>query len=268
MHRRLTLMLALTTSLTACAAEQPPAVAAGTAAVPAAAAVAAAAPATPAADKAVRATIAKVLPDMEVTAVTAAPFAGFSEVAVQGRIFYVSNDGKLLISGNLLDVAANRNLTRLSEGTLRRTELDKVGPERRIIFAAAKPKHRVTVFTDIECGFCRKLHEQMDEYNARGITVEYLFYPRMGPDSEAFAQAVAVECAADPRAAMTRAKSGAVLPHARCENDVAADYALGQRVGVDGTPAIYAENGVQIGGYLPPDEMLEALDAMAAAAGG
>jgi thiol:disulfide interchange protein DsbC len=110
------------------------------------------------------------------------------------------------------------------------------------------------------------MHEQMAAYNAAGITVEYLFYPRSGPGSEGFEQAVAVWCAKDRRAAMTRAKAGALLPHATCKNPIAADYDLGRRIGVDGTPAIYAENGVQIGGYLPPDEMLAALDEQKAAA--
>ena len=255
MHRRLSLLLALTVSLTACAADSTPAPAATTAATAAAGPIV-----TKADDAAIRATMKKVLPDMPVDAVTPAPFAGFSEVAVQGRVFYVSNDGRLLLHGNLLDVARNENLTRLSEGTLRRSELDAVGAERRIIFAAAKPKHRITVFTDIDCGFCRKLHSQMADYNAAGITVEYLFFPRTGPGSESFEQAVAVWCADDRRAALTQAKSGTVFAHANCKNPVASDYALGQRVGVDGTPAIYAENGVQIGGYLDPAEMLARLD--------
>lgn len=260
MFQRLTLSLALLASLTACAAEPP---AKKDAATPATAAAPAALPAK--ADEAlIRATVAKVLPKMEISSVAAAPFAGFAEVIVQGRVFYISNDGKFLIHGNLLDVARNENLTRVSEGAQRQEELRKVGPERRIIFAAAKPKHRITVFTDVECGFCRKLHEQVADYNKAGITIEYLFFPRSGPGSEGFEQAVAVWCAEDRRDALTRAKAGTVFPHVNCKNPIAADYALGQRVGVDGTPAIYAENGVQIGGYLPPDEMLARLDELEA----
>ena len=259
MHRRLTLLLALTVSLTACAADQGPtpetAGAAATRAAPAAAAAVATAD-----DAAIREGMKKLFPNIEVDRVTPAPFAGFSEVAVQGRVFYVSNDGRLLLHGNLLDVARNENLTRLSEGVLRKSELDAVGAERRIVFAAAQPKHRVTVFTDIDCGFCRKLHSQMADYNAAGISVEYLFFPRTGPGSESFEQAVAVWCAKDRRTALTQAKAGTMFPQATCKNPVASDYALGQRVGVDGTPAIYAENGVQIGGYLAPDEMLARLD--------
>lgn len=258
MHRRLTFLLALMTSLSACAqSAAPPA-----ARTEPAKAVAA----SPAGEAAIRATMAKVLPDMEVTALRPAPFAGFSEVAMNGRVFYVSNDGTMLLHGQLLDIAGNRNLTMVSEGELRRSQLDAVDASRRIIFPAAREKHRVTVFTDVECGFCRKLHEQIADYNAAGITVEYLFFPRMGPGSEGFEQAIAVACSTDKRAALTRSKAGTMLPHATCKNTVAADYALGKRVGVDGTPAVYAANGMQIGGYLPPDEMLAKLDEMKAAA--
>ncbi len=256
MYPRLTLSLALLASLTSCAAEPPARPAAATAAN-------AALPGTTD-EAAVRTTVAKVLPDMEIATVSPAPFAGFAEVVVQGRVFYVSNDGRYLIHGNLLDVTTNENLTRTSEGVQRKGELQKVGPERRIIFAAAAPKHRVTVFTDVDCGYCRKLHEQIADYNASGISVEYLFFPRSGPGSESFEQAVAVWCSDDRNAALTRAKAGTLLPHANCKNPVASDYVLGQRLGVDGTPAIYAESGVQIGGYLPPDEMLARLDELKA----
>ena len=257
MHRRLTLLLALTVSLTACAADQGPTPATAGAAATRAAPAAAVATAD---DAAIREGMKKLFPNIAVDAITPAPFAGFSEVAVQGRVFYVSNDGRLLLHGSLVDIDRNENLTRLSEGVLRKSELDAVGAERRIVFAAAQPKHRVTVFTDIDCGFCRKLHSQMADYNAAGISVEYLFFPRSGPGSESFEQAVAVWCAKDRRTALTQAKAGTVFPQATCKNPVASDYALGQRVGVDGTPAIYAENGVQIGGYLDPAEMLARLD--------
>src|SRR5687768_1884677 len=133
MHRRLTLLLALSTSLTACA--QPPVPAdRGAAARPAATAPVAVPPLS---EAAIRATMAKVAPDLPVTSVKPAPFAGFSEVAVNGRVLYISNDGRLLLNGNLLDVEANRNLTLASEGALRKDQLDAIGPEGRIVFAAA-----------------------------------------------------------------------------------------------------------------------------------
>ena len=256
MTRRPLLATALLACLTACAPEVP---AKSSAAAPAAA------PAK-ADEAAVRAAVKALLPEVEVSGVTAAPIAGFSEAAVEGRVFYVSNDGKYLIQGALVDVAERENLTALSEAGLRRGLLDAVGSDRRIIFAAAQPKHRVTVFTDIDCGYCRRMHDQMAEYNRLGITIEYLFYPRSGVGTESFDKAVAVWCAPDRRAALTAAKGGQELPKGECSNPVAEDYALGRRVGLDGTPAIYAANGQQVGGYLDPAKMLERLDEIAAKA--
>ena len=130
--------------------------------------------------------------------------------------------------------------------------------------ARGKAKAVLTVFTDIDCGYCRRMHQEMAEYNRLGITIEYLFYPRDGIGSEAFDKAVSVWCSADRRAALTAAKAGQALPKADCANPVTRDYDLGRRIGLDGTPAIYAPDGTQLGGYVAPAEMLARLDEIAA----
>jgi thiol:disulfide interchange protein DsbC len=253
MLRHAFLLLALTASLSACAAEPPAAKDAPQAA------------ATPAAvDKSVRAALAALLPDATPTYIKPAPVAGFSEVGIDGRVFYLSNDGRYLFQGALVDVGRRENLTLLAEAGLRKTALAAVGRERRIVFAAAQPRHTVTVFTDIDCGYCRKLHDQIAEYNRLGISIEYLFYPREGIGSESFEKAVSVWCAPDRRLALTAAKAGQPLPRGTCSNPVTMDYDLGRRIGLDGTPAIYNANGRQIGGYVAPAEMLARLDELAA----
>lgn len=259
MLRRTLPALALLVSLSACAAE-PPAQAPAAKPAPASAPSAASSP-----DQAARAAILGLLPTAKITHVTAAPMAGFREVAMDGRIFYVSDDGRFLMQGALIDVARRDNLTEASEAGLRKGMLEAIGPDRRIVFAAAEPKHTVTVFTDIDCGYCRRLHQQVAEYNRLGISIEYLFYPRSGLASESFDKAVAVWCAPDRRQAMTAAKAGQNLPKGTCTNPVTMDYELGRKIGLDGTPAIYSAGGRQIGGYLPPDEMLARLDELAAA---
>jgi thiol:disulfide interchange protein DsbC len=250
--------LALMASLTACAAE-PPAKPAD-----AAAAKTAAPAAAPANEAVLRAAMKEVAPDAEVTHIGASPIPGFREVALGARIVYLSDDGKRLIQGALFDIPSRENLTEASEAGLRRDMLASVGADRRIVFAAANPRHTVTVFTDIDCGYCRKLHEQMAVYNKLGITVEYLFYPRSGIGGESFDKAVAVWCAPDRRAALTAAKAGKVLPPGKCANPVTQDYELGRRIGLEGTPAIYAANGEQIGGFVEPAAMLARLDEIAA----
>lgn len=274
MIRRCLCVLALVASLGACAAEPSAPAAAAAPAAPAAAPVAAApkpapapaaVPVSAAVEQAIRAAMKTAAPDEEIGRIQTSPIPGYSEVAMGSRIIYVSNDGGRLIQGALYDIAARVNLTGASEAVLRQALLDEVGSEGRIIFAATKPKHRITVFTDIDCGYCRRLHEQMASYNRLGISVEYLFFPRAGIGSESYDKAVSVWCAADQRSALTRAKAGQSVPAATCANPITRDYDLGRRVGVDGTPAIYAPDGTQLGGYVEPAALLARLDELAAA---
>lgn len=251
--------LALVASLSACAAEPP-----AKPAAPAANAAVAAKPGAPVSEAALRAAMKSVAPDAEITHIGDSPIPGYKEVALGARIVYLSNDGTRLIQGALFDIPKRENLTQVSEAVLRKDLLSSVGADRRIVFAAAKPRHVVTVFTDIDCGYCRKLHEQIAVYNNLGITIEYLFYPRTGLGTESFDKAVAVWCAPDRRVAMTAAKAGKVLPAGKCTNPVTQDYDLGRRIGLEGTPAIYAANGEQLGGYVEPADMLARLDEIAA----
>jgi thiol:disulfide interchange protein DsbC len=118
------------------------------------------------------------------------------------------------------------------------------------------------VFTDIDCGYCRKLHAQINDYMKAGISVEYLFFPRAGVGSESFDKAVSVWCAKDRKAAFTAAKAGKDPAPAKCDNPVADQYKLGAQGGVDGTPTILAADGTKIGGYLAPDQLVAKLQAI------
>ena len=249
---------ALVASLSACA--EPPA----KPAAPAATAAQPARPGAPANEAALRAAMKEVAPGAVITSIVDSPIPGYKEVAMGARVVYLSNDGTRLIQGALFDIATRENLTQASESVLRKDLLASVGPERRISFPAANPRHVVTVFTDIDCGYCRKLHEQIADYNKLGISVEYLFYPRSGLAGESFDKAVSVWCAPDRRKAMTAAKAGQTLPKLNCKNPVTQDYDLGRRIGLEGTPAIYAADGEQLGGYVAPADMLARLDEIAA----
>jgi thiol:disulfide interchange protein DsbC len=239
-----------------------------TAAPPAKAKAGAAAKAAPAtgADAAIRNALAKAVPGVDIDSVRPSPIPGFKEVAIGGQVVYVSADGKYLVQGSLIELATRDNLTDASEAVLRRAVLATVPASRKIVFSPAKPKYHLTVFTDIDCGYCRKMHNQMAEYNKAGISVEYLFFPRAGINSESYNKAVSVWCAPDRRKALTDAKNDRPVPKKTCANPITADFELGRKVGVDGTPAIYAPDGTQLGGYLPPAEMLAKLDERAAKA--
>ena len=210
--------------------------------------------------------IRAIAPQLRVDRIEAAPIAGFRQVIVGGQVVYVSDDGKHLMQGTLLDVAERRDLNEVAMSALRRELLAAVPDKDLIVFAPEEPTYTVSVFTDVDCGYCRKLHDEIEAYNAQGIAVEYLAFPRMGPGSENFDEMVAVWCAGDPRAALTRAKSGGEVRGKACTSPVAMQYALGQRLGLTGTPMIVAPDGSQLGGYVPPQKLREMLEGLAAKA--
>lgn len=210
----------------------------------------------------VRAAIKTLVPEAKIDSIADSTLPGFYEVVMGNQVLYVSADGKFLLTGSVWDIANKRDLTDARKGEMRKTALARVGEDKRIVFPAKDAKHTVSVFTDIDCGYCRRLHQQMADYNKLGISVEYLFFPRSGLSGESFDKAVAVWCSADRNAALTRSKNGEKVEAKTCPNPISEEYELGMKVGVTGTPMVIAEDGTQIGGYLAPDQMLARLDAL------
>ncbi|MFT3755861.1 MAG: thioredoxin fold domain-containing protein [Pseudoxanthomonas sp.] len=251
-------------SLAACAqAPQTPATAAAPAAKPASAA-------DKSADENVRQALKALNPDLQIDYIGAAPIAGFRQAVAGGSVVFVSDDGRYLVQGDVIDLKTRRNIGDSNAGlaAYRRGLLETVPHAQRIVFAPPNPKYTVSVFTDIECGYCRKLHSQITDYNKQGIAIEYLAFPRMGLGTKDHKDMVSVWCAADPKSALTAAKSGKPAPARDCDNPVASEFALGQRLGVTGTPAVFAPDGTQIGGYLTPEQMRATLDSLSSVAGG
>lgn len=253
-------------SLSACAQPQnPPGAAAKTAAAPAAAAPGAA-PKVPAGTPEARAiaAIRELNQQVPIDRVGPAPMPGFREVIVGGKTLYVSDDGKYLVQGSLYDMAAKKDLSEASLSKLRKELLKQVPLSDRIVFAPANPKYTLSVFTDIECGYCQKMHSEIAEYNKQGIEIQYLAFPRMGLGSADHKKMIAVWCAADRKQALTAAKAGRPVPMKDCKNPVTMEYDLGQRLGLTGTPMIITANGEQVPGYMPPREMRTYLDKLSA----
>lgn len=260
-HKLLFTFLLACTSVTACAQTEAPAAKQGAStakAAPVAASEPGFAPGTP--ESRAREVVRSISPDARVDKVGAAPLPGFREVIVAGQVLYISDDGKYLMQGVLLDVPAKKNLSEESLTSVRRDVLKGIPESDRIVFAPANPKHKVVVFTDVECGYCRKMHHDMAAYNAQGIAVEYVAFPRMGVNTPDFEKMVDVWCAPDRRKAMTDAKNDRPVPRKACTSPIRMQYEAGRRVGLTGTPMILAEDGTQIGGYLPPAELRAALD--------
>jgi len=218
-------------------------------------------------DAAARAAIQSLVPGATIDSIADAAIPGFYEVVLGGQIVYVSTDGKYLLQGSVYDIQAKTDLTEEARGQIRQRALATVGDDKRIIFSPKDPKHTVSVFTDIDCGYCRRLHQQIAEYNKLGIAVEYLFFPRAGLGSESFDKAVNVWCAADRKQALTAAKAGESVEAKTCDNPIEEEFALGQKIGINGTPAVIAPDGTQLGGYVPPEQLLQRLDQIAAEKG-
>jgi len=207
--------------------------------------------------------LAGQLNGIEASDISDSPVAGVYQVAVGSSVAYVTKDGRYIIRGDIFDAATSANLTEETRAQARVEMLNSVDPNSMIVFKPAKGevKHTITVFTDVDCGYCRQFHREIDKVTALGIEVHYLFYPRTGPNTESWTKAEHVWCAKDHNAALTRAKLGGEVPEASCgSTPVGEHYALGQRVGVRGTPAIFNETGELIGGYLPPNVLAKVLD--------
>jgi thiol:disulfide interchange protein DsbC len=186
------------------------------------------------------------------------PIPGMYELTRGTEIAYVSEDGKYAIAGDMYELASDKNLTETTRRAERTRMLASVPESQMVVFSPKDPKYTVSVFTDVDCTYCRKLHSQIAEYNRLGVKVRYLFFPRSGPDTESWARAEAVWCASNRSEALTRAKRGEELvkPKSCANTPVAREYQLGEDVGVRGTPAIVLENGEMLPGYLPPAQLV------------
>ena len=216
-----------------------------------------------------RAVLRDLNPQIRVESITPAPIPGFREVIATGQVVYVSDDGKYLFQGGLLDIAKRKDMSEAAMARLRVDILKTLPVKDRIVFSpAGKPKHTVVVLTDIECGYCRKFHTDIAEYTKRGIEVEYLAFPRAGLASADYRNMVSVWCAPDRQKALTDAKNGRAVQSRTCQTPVDMQYKAGQRMGLTGTPMILNADGELMGGYLPPDALLQRLDASAVMAAG
>jgi thiol:disulfide interchange protein DsbC len=197
----------------------------------------------------VRAEIAKRL-EIEVEDVRPSPVPGLYEVSSGAEVGYVSADGRFYIDGDVFDMGSKQNLTEDRRKQGRLALMAGIDDADTIIFAPKTPaRHTVTVFTDTECVYCRRMHGEMAELNRLGIRVRYLMYPRGGPGSDAWRKAEAVWCSDDRRDALTRAKRGEKISAQSCETPIAAQYELGRQMGITGTPGIITDRGEFLAGY-------------------
>lgn len=215
----------------------------------------------------VRSALAQVLPNAETVAISDSPIAGYKQVAMDANVVYVSEDGQYLIQGKLFDLKTRMDLTEEAVSEQRKGIIEKVDTAQMISFAPENPKHEIVVFTDIDCGYCRRLHGQVEDYNRLGIAVRYMFLPRSGLASPSFEKAANVWCADNQQQAFTAAKLGEQPESSACTHPIAEQLALGQKIGITRTPTIVLGDGSVVLGYLPPQNLLEHLEKRVAIGG-
>ncbi len=213
--------------------------------------------------KQAHAVVQKMIPGIPLEAIQPSPLPGLYQVMVPPQMFYVSVDGRYAFDGDLIDLQTGINVSDALRGKMRAAAVNAQGEAAMIVYGPKKPQHTVTVFTDIDCGYCRKLHNEMANYNKAGIQVRYMAFPRAGVGSGSYQKAVSVWCSKDKAEAMTRAKQGQAVKAEECENPVAKQYALAQSLGIRGTPAIVTEQGQILPGYVPADRLKAMLEQQA-----
>lgn len=222
----------------------------------------------------IRVALTKVLPGVTIDSIQRSPVKGLYEVLVGTQIMYVTEDGRYFVDGRIVDLTTREDLTEPRLSGARQRLVDAIGDGKMVVFDPAGPtKHTVTVFTDIDCGYCRKLHGQIADYGKEGIRVRYAFFPRAGKGSAAYNEAVSVWCAGDAdarRTALTDAKAGKPIESKTCDNPIDAHMKAGEELGLRGTPAILTDTGEMIPGYVEPKRLAAQLNAppASAAAGG
>ncbi|MEH6595883.1 MAG: bifunctional protein-disulfide isomerase/oxidoreductase DsbC [Colwellia polaris] len=214
---------------------------------------------------AVKAKLSQTL-GFNVASIKASPMPGVVEVLTDQGLFYASADGNFLLHGKMYGLGDN--VSNLTEESLAQVRVDGMVKftDNMIVYPAKNEKHVVTVFTDITCGYCRKMHEQMSAYNDKGITVRYLAYPRAGVKdrngsySQGFKDLRSIWCHEDAETALTKAKSGSSVAARICEAPIEEEFNFGRQVGVTGTPAIMLKNGMMVPGYQDPDKLFTLLE--------
>ncbi|QUX93128.1 protein-disulfide isomerase [Marinomonas sp. A3A] len=207
---------------------------------------------------AVLSAVQKALPQYEVESAELHQGAGLYVVVLKnGPTLHVTQDGKYFVAGDLYQINDTTLVNETEKAKL--AKIETLPESQMIVYKAKDEKAHITVFTDVDCGYCRMLHKEVPKLNEAGVTVRYLAYPRAGIGSEAYTKMVSIWCSADPKEWLTQAKLGAEIPENKCVNPVAEQYKLGNEVGVRGTPSIVLGNGEFLPGYLPAAELVKHL---------
>ena len=203
------------------------------------------------------------IPTANITRVKETPVDGLYEVVVDSEIYYMNIGARYIINGDLTDLATRTNITEETRSSNRKAIIETFGEENMVVYSPKEVANTITVVTDIDCPYCRRLHSEMDEYMKNNIKVRYIFMPLKGKAD--FETTVSVWCSENQNEALDIAKSGGKLEKASCDNPIQKHLALARELGVRGTPAIIMENGKMLPGYVPAKKLIPELNKVHAA---
>ena len=201
-----------------------------------------------------------LVPGLEADSISPSAVDGLYDVVFGTRVFYISADGRYFLQGNILDTQTKVSLTESKQNGLRADLIQSMDEAGMIVFSPESPKYTVTVFTDIDCSYCRKLHREIEAYNDAGIAIRYAAYPRSGPNTPSYFKAVSVWCGKDRKGLMTQAKNGEDFAQSRCDSPVDKHMEIASQIGISGTPTIILEDGSLLPGYVPVQRLLQTLE--------
>ncbi|MBE9568744.1 MAG: DsbC family protein [Proteobacteria bacterium] len=202
-----------------------------------------------------RQALAKTMPQVQPTKISKTPIDGLYEVIVGSQVVYMSVDSRYMIEGDLYDLRTKKNISESAKSVIRLAVIDKLGEESMLIYRPEKVKDVITVITDIDCPYCRKLHSEIDEYMKYDVEVRYIFMPLKG--SSDMRKTVSVWCSDDPQLALDMAKAGSEIEQKTCDNPIKQHLAVARELGVRGTPAILLESGELLPGYVPVNTLIK-----------
>lgn len=210
------------------------------------------------AERQLREALKEMAPNLPITSISESVLPGVYEVISGAQVYYLSPNGRYLVEGSIIDLQEQVNVSDQRRGTLQLALIEEVPEDQMIVFnnADQSADRWITVFTDTDCGYCQRLHQEIDTITEADIRVRYLMFPRAGIDSHSSAELQSVWCADDQQQAMTIAKSGGTVTPATCENPIQSHMDLARQVELRGTPLIYLDNGTKIPGYRPAEELI------------
>ena len=199
-------------------------------------------------------------PEIKAENISPSQLDGYYEVILTDPfidVMYISTDGKYVIQGAVTDLELMTNISTNRINSIKLNILESISDSDKIVFKAKEEKYVINVFTDVDCPYCAKLHANMRQMNDLGITVKYLASPleQLHPNAQSAMEKI--WCAEDRELAMHNYKSKRFLPDSEdCTNPVSEQLAISKQLGVNGTPSIFFENGTNLPGYLPPNDIL------------